>query len=298
MRPRLLAFLAVCACAAPGPKPDLSLLRAWSPQAQRAEPHPTPFVSSFRTPRGELRFIAAKHGFGDEDPTHLTVKKEMETFAPGFLVIEGRAFHGEVSPRWYRELAARSCTPTGAPACGESRFAATLAMARGIPFITGDPPDADIVAGLMKAGYSAEDYAGLSLMQMLPHWNAQGVLASSGPARAVEGLLPALRRDFGLSPEFGYERFRAWHREKLGRELEPQAVTSGDTAPRVDAGATWLHRLCAASDQVRETAIVREIAERAARHERVLVVYGGGHLVKQRKVLEALYGPATAEKPY
>lgn len=298
MRTRLALTLLLAACAAPGPKPDLSLLRAWSPEAQRAEPHPTPFVASFRTERGELRFIAAKHGFGDEDPTHLTVKREMERFAPQFLVIEGRAFHGRVSPRWYRELAARSCTPTGAPSCGEPRYAATLAMARDIPFITGDPPDADIVAGLRKAGYSPEDYAGLSVLQMLPHWNAQGVLASSGAAAAVEGYLPSLRRDFGLRPDFGYAELRSWYREKAGRELVPEAVTSADTAPRVDDGATWVNRLCAASDAVRETAIVREIAARAARHERVLVVYGGGHLVKQRKVLEALYGPATAEKPY
>jgi hypothetical protein len=90
----------------------------------------------------------------------------------------------------------------------------------------------------------------------------------------------------------------AWYQLGLDRPYDPAEIRSGDTAPLGGPGATLPQRVNFQVNHARNEHIVGVIAAMLDDHDRVLVVYGGGHLLQQEPVLQALFGrPARYEKP-
>lgn len=102
----------------------------------------------------------------------------------------------------------------------------------------------------------------------------------------------------GVDRTFTYEEFERWYRTRVRLNKPLDDLTYNDSGPANGPTANYLQRIGSARDRPREKAIVRSIERMLNRHDRVLVVYGSGHLVKQRKVWEALLGPSKDLKPY
>lgn len=97
---------------------------------------------------------------------------------------------------------------------------------------------------------------------------------------------------------FVYADFARWFaaHDKSGKR--PEDFTAEDTGPMEGPDPTYFQRLCLAMDGMRDAHIVSRVGKELARRDRVLISFGSGHLVKQRPVWEALFGPSRDEKPF
>lgn len=67
-------------------------------------------------------------------------------------------------------------------------------------------------------------------------------------------------------------------------------------APLAVPKASFLQRLGDKVSSVRDPHIVRLIAEQLKKYKKVMIVFGGGHLVSQRPVIEKYFGPSRDEQ--
>ena len=67
---------------------------------------------------------------------------------------------------------------------------------------------------------------------------------------------------------------------------------------RVDNKPEWANRMSYQVGEVREHHIARMIEARVNEYQHVMIVYGAGHLVKERAALEKAFGTAKNFKFY
>ena len=109
-------------------------------------------------------------------------------------------------------LARRTADPTAEPyARGEAGYAASLALASGVPFMGGEPTERDQTAALIAQGFSPVDIFNTDLLKVLPQSIRGGEFASLDD--------PAFERVF-----------RRWARSLAAERDDPPRVTLDDFA--------------------------------------------------------------------
>ena len=274
-------------------EPDTSLIRQWSVAVAKAAPYPAPYVAAFGRDNAQLRYIAAKHHGDIASPTLKTVKQLFDDFKPQVVIVEGVPNEGVVSPSWYLQYA-RLHEKTGfRHGGGETAYAAKLAGDLGIDFVPAEPTDKVKLEGLLAKGYTAADFLCWNTCQLL-HGNNIG--EKDAPHRLTSNL-QNVARSAGLEPAtISFDMFKVWYAEKMGQDFNPLAAAKDNMSP--SKKGNFLQQLTQAVDDVREPHIVRTVAERMEKFDRVLVVYGSSHLAKQSPVLEKMLGKPEYMKPF
>jgi uncharacterized protein YbaP (TraB family) len=104
-------------------------------------------------------------------------------------------------------------------------------------------------------------------------------------------LLTRLNRVFQVKAELKVEEFKNWYRERSGKAWDADQVSAAQTAPLAGPMATFFERMAIEVMLAREKHLVSLQARLLAEHQRVLVVYGGGHLIYEAAVLRQMLGP-------
>ena len=289
--PAALFLLAGCA-STPEFTADTSLLVPWSGEAQSRMPEP-PYVARYEREGKSLAYVAARHEHAVGNETFQLIEREFESFRPDVVIVEGlETVHGS-SPAFYLEGVERTQHGASYP-MGEAGFAASLATASGIPFFGGEPSEEEIRDAVVVDPIELNDLICFYVVRQVPQWKRTGEDQESSFDELYAQLIGHYRRELSLEGDSFLDprEFGPWYEERNGRPFRYDEVTTEESAPI--EGLLFTNQLAFAIGQVRDSHIVRTIADLLNQHDRVLVVYGAGHHVQQEKVLEAMMGNSPA----
>lgn len=300
---RLLSVLTAAAllvgCATARPSDPAALVQAYSVAAAGAAEAPGyPYVAEHRRGRRRLAFVAATHTVERDSATQRAVRQAFTRVRPQAVIIEGVPSSLGANPEMIVELARRTDDPGAEPfARGEAGYAASLALAAGVPFQGGEPSDAELTAGLVAQGFDPLDILYTDLLAILPQSIRGGDI--TGPADpeffdVFAQWTVALSMQRPNPPRISLEGFGDWYRAQFGVDYraDPLFAARGDPAQ-----ATLPGRILNRQSMLRDQHLLGVILNAVKTRGRVLVVYGGTHRTTLARALTAELGPAVVWSP-
>ncbi len=277
-------------CAPREYRAEVALLVPWSAAAQEALPDP-PYVARYARDGKALSFLASLHEHRPGNQVFRMVAAEFAALEPEVVVIEGLRRAAGLSPGFYRDWVA-TMPEDGIWPAGEAGFTASLALARGIPFVGGEPTPQEVLEGMAGSPFGLRDLVCYFVLRQIPQWQRTGRDPEHAFPELYAAFLVEQARALDVAPADlpGPEDFATWYEAATGRPFDPAAITVMDAAPISGPQALLPNRIAVQVDLVRNASITRVTAEMLNRYDRVLVVYGAGHHVQQAPVLEAMLG--------
>jgi hypothetical protein len=278
--------------------PDMSLVRQWSDTVAKSMIYQPPYMATYSLGAKEVFYVAARHRDSDAglgSPTFSTISEIFEKTPPDISIIEGIPA-GEHSPSWLLELA-RKDNEAGFRTSSEGRYTVWLSHQNGAGFTSGEPTRSETQDSLARQGYSPEDQflrLAIQCLQQEVCKKTSGINDGNLEAHTDSWLG---RRAEGASLSARY--LKEWFSQRTGQEMTVESLKNLDQSPSHDNNAGWFRRYMAAEDGIREPATVSAAFQALQQHDRVLIVYGAAHEVKQAPVFRQMFGnKATYSKPF
>lgn len=290
------AFAAIAAVAAvdsplAASTPDIPLYS--EALARERGPTEAPFIVTYRSGKKVLAFLGADHVFTRENSTVDAVRRAFDDTSPAVVIVEGfptalgRNFQPIVDAALRRDRA-----DADALALSEAVFAASLALAREVPFYGGEPGIGEEIDRLVAKGYERHDVQFAVLLRTLGQARRTGEM----PVGDAEAFSASFARESGAISQMtgtappSQAQFVADYRRIVG--VDP--VFDEQMPHRYDPGAgTLLQRMGADNMRVRDEHLLSTIFAQLAEHDRVLVVYGSSHWTTLSQALEQRLGKPT-----
>ena len=264
--------------------PNFNLLEAKTKQDHDKSELGSPCFVHYRMGNRELVFLGTRHGIRLHSPSHRLIEEVIKGFQPDCLIIEGSETRmGKSHSGLLKD--ARRMVADGA--CPEPLFAAVLAADRQIEFVGGEPPASDTAQALRKLG-SDRDALGWLVVRELGQVRREKGLDQLD-AR-IQGMLPWIKRKFGLRTDMELVDFKEWFFERTNHPFSAENLRFARTAPLAGPSATFFEKAAIEVILARERHLLSLEARLLSRNRRVLVVYGGGHLIYEKPVLDDMLG--------
>jgi hypothetical protein len=268
-------------------RPDLSLLQPRRADDRDEDVEGTPHVAMFDKDGKQLLFIAARHGQDIEgSPTHAFVREAMRRFRPQVAIIEGVSTSKGPQPERFMKSARRRVASGNAP---EAMYTAVLADDLGAVVIGGEPDDEVTPQVIREAGYSDEDLLGFLLARRLVSMLRNDRIDDEF-LELADRSLRQLKARHRIESDFDAQDFLEWYETHLGAPFNPRRVKQEVSPSAVDE-PTILRKMAILVMKAREHNLAELEARMLREHDRVLVVYGSGHLRWERAMLEQMLGP-------
>jgi len=248
--------------------------------------------------RGEKRliFVAGDHASGIDSAVAKTVRGAFNRRKPQAVVVEGLVSGDEADTagrlRSAKDFAAKR--PREFP---ENYYPIYLADRAKIPFAGGEPALKAKLEYLQPFGYSAEDLLGLSVASNVGALH-KDCADRAKCARMLDFLADKVAKELDLGAGWDFAGYEQWYARRAELEKPANSLTTEDCRPDGGPKATFLQMMGYRLELIREAAIVRQISALLNAHDRVLVVYGSGHLLRQRPVWIKALGPSKESKPF
>ena len=266
----------------------------WGPDVEAKEEFRFPFAAKYDDGTKKVYYVAGDHSSG-MGPNLKTVKAMFDELKPQAVLVEGMRTEGNYS---YRRMGVSDFARDGFKDTSESPYALWLASSQGIPARGGEPTERMVLGEVLKRGFSEQDLLGFFTVRMVPGWRRDGAIPDEEMfrAKAVESLADDRRR-LGVKARFGYKELLAWY-ARQGAEVPLREVRYQDMGPEAGDGTSRLQKVSFAVDQARQARFNAQLEDLLGRFDRVLVVYGGSHLCRERRMLEQRLGAPLNVKPY
>jgi hypothetical protein len=249
-----------------------------------------PFVASYQRGNEKLVFVGTRHAYDPNSPTMRAVAEGFSKSAPAVVILEAFPTSMGENPPQVVEVAQRYGTAEAdGVASGEWMYAASLALARGIPFLGGEPTQEEQLDGLRAEGFTDSDLA----FDAVLGWYSQSLGSKEVPDTSLESLnkiypelADVVRQQTGLEAP-SLEEFRRRYKDLYGVDI----VGDLELGPRINIGDTPQRaRLRVARTTIRDRHILGVIENQLSQRHSVLVVYGGAHWSTLSAALEARLG--------
>ena len=273
------------------------LVNHWTDQAQRSEPFRTPYVSTFKKGNKELIYIAVEHANSLQSKTFKTIRDTITIEKPNFIILEGFSYNNEITPGWFLKYS-RKCKESQFTKCGEPSYAAILAEQGDIPFAGGEPTDKEVFNDLRVHGFNHLDAVSFYLLRQIPQLRRQQKLEEDNFKEQGQRYLDNFSKGFGQEDVITFEEFEQWYAHHTKNQRPYLEIRSQDVAPIQNQNSTFLHKISATISLTREKFLNHIIEDKLKKYSKVLVIYGGGHLVKSRKVYEDYFGLSKNKQLY
>lgn len=277
--------------------PDLTLIRNYNKELQAQAPYTTPYYTYFHKGAKALYYVAAGHQAGPDNDTFKAIRTIIQKAKPQIIVIEGLATERGQSPDSYKAIAQQKAKDDFRTSV-EPEYAAYQAIQANIPFIGAEPTDKIIFDQLRQKTYSENDIVAFYTLRNIHYWVDVDQVNEQSFDQKAQFYLDNLRyyRENNIPVENrltvqGLKEWFAKHSPTKGKSI--LSVNTDDVAPLSSPEATYIQRLSASVDEVRERNIDTAFANVLSNYDRVLVVYGSAHLLKSRKVIEKMLGPGA-----
>ncbi len=268
-------------------RPNLALLKPKTRQEHEQAALRGPCFAHYQSRGRELVFIGTQHGTRLDSPSHQLIEQVIDRFHPDCIVIEG----SETRMGWsHMGLLRDANRMVIRGACPEPLYAASLAAQREIAFLGGEPAPFATTEALRKLGSDSDALAWLVVRQLGQVRREQGLKQLDG---RVQELLPRMKRRFELETKMSLADFKIWFQEKTGQPLTADNLRLARTAPLAGPAPTFFEKAAVEVMLAREKHLLDLQAKLLQNHERVMVVYGNGHLVYELPVLSDMMGRPT-----
>lgn len=276
---------------------DINLIVRLGPRAYQNEKFRSPFVALFQRGKKVLIFVAGDHGTGINSPAAKTIRQAFKTNKPQAVIVEGLSSSGknDADDRLRQAKAFAAEWPDEFP---ENYYPIYLADQTGIPYVGGEPGLNIKLDALKPLGYEAEDLLGLSIGANIGALSDDCSKSRDMCAKMHNEMAARTARELGIPGAYGYDDFEQWYSRRVGPQKPPHQLTAEDCKPVGGPKATYLQTMAFHLELIRETSIVRQVERMLNAHDRVLIVYGSGHLVRQREVWKNALGPSKDLKPF
>lgn len=265
---------------------DTSLVRPWDGKGAGPEP---PNVVRFQRGDNELSYVAVRHETDLNSKTFETIKKEFSEFKPQIVIIEGLQTSEGISP------ASRTNNPpldSKTWPRGEPQYSAALASQNGVPFIGGEPDDRAYTDNFRGKGYTDKDIMGFLLARQIPGRSKEAGSKPFDLGEFYKADQDNLAKKFSLDENAKFaspDDFKKWYKEKNNIDLVTGPESASIVAPRDGPNALFTQKMSLEGDKLRDANITSVIASKLNEYDRVMVVYGAGHLFQERLVLEKMF---------
>lgn len=285
-------------CSASNIQIDLSDLRPYSEELNKQEPFfgAAPYLSTFTKNKFKLSFVAAEHVEGHSNTTCKTIKDEFKRGGFKFLLVEGMPFT-KINDEKQIQIT-QDCIASN-KGCAEDTCAIEEALNKKISFNYAEPDDLTIKNSISEKGYTDRDLLFFYGLRQIPQLIRQGASDEKTVKRRLSQYLEntAKNRLF-IEPLMNLDEFEKTFKDKLDRSIDYMKINADLVSPRVDENPEWSNKVSFEVGQVREHSIAKMIEQRVNEYKKVIIVYGQGHLVKERKALEKAFGQVKNTKPY
>jgi hypothetical protein len=242
-----------------------------------------PFVASYRNGNQRLIFVGTHHAFQPADPTMQAVKVAFDQFQPKVVILEGfPTVMGMNPPPLVAEARRYGAADADEYARGEGTYAGSIALARGIPFIGGEPTREEQNQVLKTKGFTDADLAFSGLLDAYSQALRSGDMPDTS-AESLAKIYPRLAQELKAPPNRGgwdldapsLEEFRERYKKMYGLD-----IVGDDKFPlRIDVvnDNTRNGQQAKVDMMTRDRHLLGLIEQQLAEAHSVLVVYGGSH---------------------
>ncbi len=250
-----------------------------------------PCLAIFNHQNKMLTFLASKHSVDPNSLSHKLVDRAFEELNPDFLIIEGFSIHDQIPGEQQLE---EVCSSTIDQRCAEQVYAMLVSYENNVPFIGGEPTKYERYKNIRQAGFGNEDYYYYKSLQLI---NVLINTETRSPADNLEELfskrIETTTQDFiGFQSVFNRELsidapifkpnpfydFNALYETRHQKTFEwTNNITQNHYWNRPDK-KTLYGQMAAVDVRTREINLLAEQSKALDAYDRILVVYGAGHL--------------------
>lgn len=276
---------------------DVQLIKRLGPGAYRNEPFIPPYIALFQRGQKLLIFVSGDHGKGINSTVAKSIRHAFKRYKPQALIVEGLSSDAknDALDRLRQAKAFAAKWPDEFP---ENYYPIFLADRAGLPFVGGEPGLAATRDALRPLGYEAEDLLGLTIGSNVGALTDECAKDRDKCAKMLDGMAARSASELGIPGAYDFAEFERWFVRRAGLSTPAHKLTAKDCMPFGGQGATYLQTVAYQLELIRESAIVRQMDKMLNSHDRVLIVYGSGHLVRQREVWKTALGPSKDLKPF
>ena len=272
------------------------LIQPYSNRLENEELYRAPYVSKFNNDQKSLWFAAVQHTDKIDSPSFKTILKAFDQLQPQVVIIEGVEDTGVFSPKSHSEYV-KKMADRKFEGSSETTYAAWLALEKGIPYAPAEPSALSIALAFEGRGHKREDFAYFDILRMIPHWKRTEKTHNLDDYKSEAQILGKYNfHSMGINNQFSFDSFLVWYQNKIGRAFQYETLNMEYFSPQLEGNPTALNRLSSEVDEFREKHLHEITVRMLNQFNRVLIVFGSGHLVKHRAALTALLGKSSDEK--
>ncbi len=277
---------------------DQSAVKHYTFDLENLKHLPAPYVARFEKGRKTLLYLASEHVSAEkypdllQHPTFKTIKKLFIDFRPQVVIVEGLDTGNELSPRSIIEYADKCITTTYISGCGESFYAINQARHNKADYVTGEPAETKLIKDWTALGQKPEDLLGFYLVRQIPQFKRQGSFDPLGFPQRADQFLQRYQKKMGIQVKYGFEEFVQWYQQHMSKPKSYLDIENNDPAPHGGPDATYVQRISHEVSFFRDQNVLETIERMLNLYDRVLIIYGGSHLITQEPALEQELGKA------
>ena len=277
-----ILFLAMCSCATVYVADHSKLKKECNRNSVIYKSDHIPMMVRWDSNSKELSYLAAMHDISFSSKTFQMIEEEYQKLRPEVVIIENSI------ERWASFNRRDGCSywlkqQKFDP--GEPYYAACLAYKYNAKVVPAEPSDLELIREL-KNQYKREDFTYFFVVRGLRGWAQRSKIINN--EKLKDYVDDMIRRNCNSSKlcadSYNYKNFMRWFNEKTGENFSLQKHLNGRITTPIREG-TFLQRLSADTGVVRDIKIIDTIAKYLTKYNRVLLIYGAGHLCMQEDVL-------------
>lgn len=268
--------------------PDFTKLKSFDPEEQVKWGINPPFVVKYKDGDFSLLYIAAAHTTEPKSNTFTLIKEAITLQKPEIIIMEGFEYSNGLSPNFIITSANQVCNSNPSPQCNEILYTANYAKQLGIPFIGAEPDDRDMMQLMKGLGYNELDIFGYAFTTSIAGLYEQNIITS---LKDLEKEFRKNRRFYDmLTTSISYDQYYKWLGERLGKQITLNALVDRYYITSPDNNGNFFQKMSFSEIKIRDQNIINTINAMSQKYKRMLAIFGGGHYLTQRHILDDLYG--------
>jgi hypothetical protein len=249
-----------------------------------------PFTALYKSGDRTLVFVGVVHVFTPKNSTIRAIDSGFRVTAPAILISEGLpTAMGESPAPLVKQASRRGTANEDQFTESEGMYAISQAIARGVPFIGGEPTRAEQAQALERQGFTPTDIAFAYLVGGLSQSIRSGELTNSGDPKLPESYdqwARAFSDQYGL-PTLSLDEFKDRYRSMFGVALTQDSAAATRSEPGPGSPVALLNQ----TDMItRDEHLLSTIEKELETKRRVLVVYGESHWTTLSEALQRRLG--------
>jgi hypothetical protein len=97
---------------------------------------------------------------------------------------------------------------------------------------------------------------------------------------------------------FGFDELKVWYSKHATKRTSFPQIETKDAAPIGGSEGTYIQRISHKVALIRDRALVKTVERMLSLFDRVLVIFGGSHLLTEEPAFAEAMGPAEYSKLY